>query len=193
MNIAVKTYGTGRIYCRPDTTWERDNKDLFVPDTIKGYMFTPVLFARISKAGKCIGKKFSSRYYDSIGYGLLLYTANFMDNSPLAYATASCMDHTSILPFPMFNRVTLENGDNIFNIFKDGNIIYSTTEGTTELIEQSICDISTVVSVRIGDMIAIELDCPELLAERIADGKQIPTVISGTFCDNSLFDFKIVF
>ena len=71
MNIVVQTYD-GRVQCRPDTSWEREDRDLFAPDFISAYDFVPVLFARICKAGKCIGGKFAGRYYDAVNYGILL-------------------------------------------------------------------------------------------------------------------------
>ena len=60
MNIIVQPYGKTLGYCRPDTTWERENKDFYVPESVDTLLWTPVLFARISKAGKCIGEKFVS-------------------------------------------------------------------------------------------------------------------------------------
>ena len=33
MNIVVQTYD-GRVQCRPDTSWEREDRDLFAPDFI---------------------------------------------------------------------------------------------------------------------------------------------------------------
>ena len=73
MNIIVKPYGSSTCYCRPDTTWERENKDFYSPECFNEIHWTPVVFARISKAGKCVGKKFVERYYDGVGCGMLLY------------------------------------------------------------------------------------------------------------------------
>ena len=73
MNIIVKPYGSSTCYCRPDTTWERENKDFYSPECVNEIYWTPVIFARISKAGKCVGKKFVERYYDGVGCGMLLY------------------------------------------------------------------------------------------------------------------------
>ena len=73
MNIIVKPYGSDLCYCRPDTTWERENKDFYSPECVNEIYWTPVVFGRISKAGKCIGRKFIERYYDGVGCGMLLY------------------------------------------------------------------------------------------------------------------------
>ena len=73
MNIIVKPYGSELCYCRPDTTWERENRDFYVPEGIGNISWAPVIFARVSKAGKCISPKFASRYFDAFGFGMLMY------------------------------------------------------------------------------------------------------------------------
>ena len=84
MNIIVKPYGSSLCYCRPDTTWERENKDFFSPECVNEIYWTPVVFARVSKAGKCVGKKFVEMYYDGVGCGMLLYCGKAMvSNGPL--------------------------------------------------------------------------------------------------------------
>lgn len=188
MNIIVRPYGSGYCLCRPDTSWERENKDIYPPDYVSGYMWAPVLFARISKAGKCIGQKFAGRYYDAVGYGILLYPSDLLDGSPEGYACASCIDHTSVLPFPMYDRVTLESGTNMFEVYRDGEEIYSTSEGSEAMIEEALTRISAMVSLRIGDIAAIELAPVAELAEK--PGK---TEVAGKFCGNELFRFNIIF
>lgn len=214
MNIIVNLYGGG-LCCRPDTTWERENRDLYSPDFISGYLYTPVLFAKIAKAGKCIGGKFAERYYDSVGYGMLLYPADLIGDAcgqtnstdstkaescqGKGLAWASCMDHTSILPFPMFNRITLDSPDNVYRILLEGKEIYSTSCGSVRMIEKAISEASRYVSLRIGDMIAIELAAPGQLVSFVsqtsqdtASGKSSMTEIRATFCDNEVFDFRII-
>lgn len=192
MNIVVRPYGKDRFCCRPDTSWEREDKDLFMPDNISGYSWAPVLFARISKAGKCIGRKFAGRYYDAVGYGALLYVEDMLDGTPESIACASCADHTSILPFPMYDRITLESGENVFAMVKDGITIYSTSEGSADMIEDAISKASSTISLRTGDIIAIELAPAGRLVSRDHAGTEPnDTEINGSFCGNELFRFKI--
>ena len=103
MNIIVKPYGSSLCYCRPDTTWERENKDFFSPECVNEIYWTPVVFARVSKAGKCVGSKFVERYYDGVGCGMLLYcgTSGLSVNSgdPRNPATADCALQRSTGPF----------------------------------------------------------------------------------------------
>lgn len=192
MNIIVKTYDGGRICCRPDTSWEREDKDLYVPDNIHGYMWTPVLFARISKAGKCIGRRYASRYYDAVNYGMLLYPYDLLDSSPYGIAAASCADHTSVLPFPMYNPVTLDDGTNVYSVLKDGEEIFSTYAGSRSIIEDALSEASAVVSLRIGDILAIELAPLSGISECKEDTQGMETSLSGSFCGNALFSFRII-
>ena len=87
MNITVRPYGSDMCYCRPDTTWERENRDIYSPECVDEWKATPIVFARISKAGKCISQKFISRYYDGFNFGMLLY----IGGKDIAFA--SCVDH----------------------------------------------------------------------------------------------------
>ena len=134
MNIIVKPHGSDLCYCRPDTTWERENKDFYVPDCVSEMHWAPVIFVRISKAGKCINPKFVSRYYDSYNYGTLLYCRPENGDSLI-----SCADHTSLLPSPSLKGEELNDDERL-------------------LVEDAICKASKLISVRIGDHVAVELD-----------------------------------
>ena len=193
MNIIVKPYGSDLCYCRPDTTWERENRDLYSPDCVNAWNWTPVIFARISKAGKCISPKFASRYYDSLNFGTLLYIGG------ADVASGSCVDHTSILPLPLFNPVVLETEGNKFEVVKNEKSIFSLEtpgvdclqDGSTLLqaAEAAICKASQLTSLRIGDYVAVELAPASVLAEKTEGSLSF----KATFCENEIFNFKIIF
>lgn len=188
MNIIVRPTCSDLCYCRPDTTWERENRDLYSPEHIQKWHWTPVLFARICKAGKCISDRYASRYYDGINFGVLLYADN---ENGLAFA--SCADHTSILPAPLFNPLVMEGEDNEFRLSIDGTERFSCSEGPDSghkiLIEDSICKASGLTSLRIGDFVAVELAPLEALP--IPDEGE--AVIKGQFCGKDIFDFRIIY
>ena len=235
MNILVKPYGSDMFHCRPDTTWERENKDFFSPECVNEIYWTPVVFARVCKAGKCVGSKFAGRYYDGIGCGMLMYcsTSGSEENSgdPRNPATAGCalqrstgpfaeslatptrgwenaisdhqpirqlshiVDKTSILPHPMYNPVVLDD-EKVFTVIPDSDresvtrsapsVILS---GAKHLLEDALCKASELTSLRIGDFIAVEMAAPAALARREDGG----VAVKGTFCDNEIFDFRIIF
>lgn len=185
MNIVVKPYGSDRCYCRPDTTWERENKDFYVPDSVNEVFWTPVVFARVSKAGKCINPKFVSRYYDAANFGILLY----MGSGETAFT--SCADHTSLLPFPLYNTIVMENDRNMFTVERNGEAIFTSLAGekVVEAVENAICRASMMTSLRIGDFVAVELKGQEALASKEECKADIRTI----FCENSTIETKIIF
>lgn len=186
MNIIVKT-SSSKYIVRPDTTWERDNEDFFPPEFVDSLSYTPVLFARISKPGRSVSEKFASRYYDGVGYGVLLYSENLLGFAEEDFACASCLDHTSFLPFPTYLPIVLGREDNLFRLSKDGSLLYETAEGTREMIENAISEASKYIYFRSGDILAIELKSREFLCRR-EDGI---VDVSATFCKNKTIGFKI--
>ena len=180
MNIIVKPYGSTLCSCRPDTTWERENKDFYSPECVNEVMWTPVVFARVSKAGKCIGNKFVGRYYDGVGCGILMYCAT-------DEAVTSCADHTSILPMPLYNPEVLD-GRKEFVVTKNGN---QTTElgEWRHLLEDAICNASRLTSLRIGDFVAVEMDNIQVLASK----EKGQTVLEGRFNEETTLCFKLIF
>jgi hypothetical protein len=189
MNILVKPYGSNLFYCRPDTTWERENKDFYSPECVNEISWTPVVFARICKAGKCIGEKFVDRYYDSFNFGVLMYCkVEGTDSEAILSAYA---DHTSILPHPLYNPVVLEGG-NKFTVQRNGDAIYQCGEKMTDVKRQlieAICKASELTSLRIGDFVAVELTPGQHLSSRT----DAETTFSATYCENEIFSFKIIF
>ena len=192
MNITVKIFGTDSFICRPDTTWERENRDFYPPEFVGGIYYTPVIFARISKAGKFIGSRFVSRYYDGLNFGILMYPEEMLGSrTPESIGFASLLDHSSILPFPLYLPEVLATEGNCFILEKDGKNLFNTDTGAADypgLIGEMICDASRYVSQRIGDLVAVELAAPAILAGK--DEKR--TCISASFCGNGLFRLSII-
>ena len=198
MNIIVKPYGSNLCYCRPDTTWERENKDFYSPECVNEIYWTPVVFARVSKAGKCVGRKFVERYYDGVGCGMLLYcgtsTTSF-DGSAGVRWLSEVVDRSSILPHPLFQPVVLEDEKEFIvscqheaqdDAALSHNIILS---GAKDLLEEALCNASQLTSLRIGDFVAVELRELQKLASR----EEADIAVKGEFCEKDVFSFNIVF
>ena len=186
MNIIIRSYGSDSCYCRPDTTWERESKDFYSPESVNTLHWTPVAYVRISKAGKCISGKFVSRYYDGVGFGTLLYIGDFLPD----LASASCADHSSTLPSPVGGPDLLESTDKTYEVFRNGEKVFGcTVEGLKEKVEEAICKASQLTTLRIGDFVAVELAS----AAQICDRSEEETKIKAVFGENDLFDFKLIF
>lgn len=188
MNIIIK--GANGIYCRPDTSWERENRDFYLPEEINACSWAPVIFARVSKAGKYIGEKFVGRYYDAVNFGAMLYVEDLLDGGPCSIAGASCADKTSVLPFPLYNPITLE-GENEVEMYLGDNMIYSAATSEREfkaLIEEALVEVSRRVSLRIGDIVAVELrEISHLLSRE--DGS---VNFRASYCGNEIFNYNIL-
>lgn len=187
MNILVQPYGSAYWICRPDTTWEKDNEDFYPPECISALSYTPILFAKISKPGKVVGENFASRYFESINYGILLYPENMAESGELGFSQANCVDHTSFLPSPMYNKVTMGQC-NEFILKKDDAEIFKYSGGNLQMIEKAVSQASALTYLRVGDMVCVELASPRHLMSR-EDGN---VTISGRYCDNWLLEFKII-
>ncbi len=221
MNILVRT-AEGKYVVRPDTTWERDNEDLYAPEFVNRISWTPVLFARISKPGRSVGEDFAERYYDGIGYGVLLYPEDMCDGSEAGFACANCLDHTSFLPFPVYNKVTLDRPGNAFELSftpavpeaasgsgrtpeaSESIRLFSHCNASSEAIRKAIAEATRYIYIRTGDIIAIELQARKPLCARenaensaawAAEGYNLCSRagLKATFCENETIDFDIIF
>lgn len=188
MNIIVKT-ASGRYIVRPDTTWERDSEDLFVPEFVNGLSWTPVLFARISKPGRSVGERFGERYYDGIGYGVLLYPEEMLDGSEEGFACALCLDHTSFLPFPVIEKQPGFEGRFKLEAMKgdDARELFTVDGAAPETIRKAISEATRFIYIRIGDLIAIELQPRQHLCSR----EDSSLCMKGMFDGTTTLDFCI--
>ena len=184
MNIIVKPYESNLCYCRPDTTWEKESRDLYIPEGVDKVLWAPVVYAKICKAGKCVSPKFVTRYYDAVGFGTLTYC----DDADIAFS--SCMDHSSLMPVPCLNPSVLENGEGTFVISAGTeNMHINADKKMQQTLEEAICKASERVSLRIGDIVAIELTDLKVLAERQEGEADLKAEYNG----NCLFDLKVIF
>ncbi len=198
MNIIVKTYSENIVF-RPDISLLRENMDYYVPSFIDKLSFSPILFIRIAKTGKFIAKRFAERYYDAINYGMLIYPQDIIDQDKEgSFAQAHCFNHTSVLPQPLYNIVTLEKEDNAFTIVKnDNDHLYSCQNkdliqkdsDIKNIIHQALVEASKCASLRIGDFLAIEIGNRQDLINREEGDK----TISLSYCENQTANFEIFF
>lgn len=173
---------------RPDTTWEKDNEDFYPPEFVDELTYSPVLSARILKPGRSVGRKFASRYYDSVGFGVLLYPENMLDGTPEGYAQAICLDHTSFLPTPMFQPQRLEE-DGRLSLFRNEVELFTFDRPSLNMIEDALVEATRLLYIRTGDLIAVELAPRKPLTIR----PDVSSHITGTFDNNEIIDFQIIF
>ena len=178
MNFLVYS-SDGRCSVRPDSSRCKDNGDYFVPDDINSLGFTPVVYARMSQSGKAIGKSFVRRYYDAIGFGLLLYPGG-----------QTIYDRTSLLPMPLYNIITLSSDSNKYVGTKNGEALFEFgMKGIQARVEEAIVQCSRNTSLRRADFVIAELaDLKELCS-----GNDAFCRIITSFCGNETIDIEIKF
>lgn len=189
MNILTLSYN-GKCIVRPDTSVNKENDDFFVPDDVIAIGATPVVFARICKAGKAVSDQFAQRYFDSIAFGIFLYPATGMKGTVPHYclATSSCFDHSTLLPMPLYNSVTLNGAENKFEVKIDGRAWFSCeADGIRERIHEALVKCSAHTSIRIGDFIAVELAGAQTICTKENSGCRI----EASYCGNQTIDMKV--
>lgn len=178
MNIVINTHEK-RYIVRPDTTWKRDDEGLYVPDFAGAISFTPILYARISRAGRSIGEKFAYRYYDGVNFGVLLYPEALLDGSEQGFACASCIDHTTFLPLDLLSCTAFASGETDFRLECDGKTIFEYSPTGPEMISKAIAEASGFIYLRTGDILAIELDSRKSLWSEGGGEKTLMSFVKG--------------
>lgn len=84
----------------------------------------------------------------------------------------------------------MENEDNEYKVFKNGELIYSRLTDTLKAtVEDAICKASELTSLRIGDLVAVELTPVSPLTSR----QEGEVSFKATYCENELYDMKVIF
>ncbi len=152
MNIVVQTHNDFTVV-RPDITWERYNRDFYVPDFIKGLLWVPVAYAPVIRPGKFIQTQFAGRYIASTAYGVLFY-ADDAFSSPEAFAQACCLNHSSFLADPVPDGADAPAGTP-FTFHIDGKEAFKAD--AIDGFVPAFVSASTRVLFRAGDIVALEL------------------------------------
>ncbi len=184
MNIIIRTY-SGRTVTRPDTSWKCNDDASYLPEFVNSVSYTPVVIARVCKAGRSVALKFAGRYWDKIGYGVLLYAENLIDGSDEGYASASCLDHSSFLSLPDFGK---DEDQGEFRLLKDGREIFRFAEDLVPILDKAVSETSLSCYLRTGDFVIAELAPRSALTEK-ADGRCTVEAVTG---QSSLLSFKLV-
>ena len=171
MNIIIKPYNPqeGLFYFKPDTTLNRDYTNLYLPHFIKRVEAKELFYIRIDRAGKVIAERYASRYFSKGNYALSISIA------PDIFPNAAPSQAPSTAPSATPNAA-------IINGSVANAIDYSFYSMPAEKIEDPqlieefckyIAQITEIISLRTGDIIAIETGKKEYFS--IEDSLPIPT------------------
>lgn len=207
MNIIIKPYNPqeGLFYFKPDTTLNRDYTNLYLPHFIKRVEAKELFYIRIDRAGKGIAERYASRYFSKGNYALSISIAPdiFPNAAPsaapsqAASATPSQASSTrpSATPSQAASAMPSQAASAtpsaaIINRSVANSIDYSFYSMPAEKIEDPqlieefckyIAQITEIISLRTGDIIAIETGKKEYFS--IEDSLPIPTSNSSSTSD----------
>lgn len=187
MNIIIKPYNPqeGLFYFKPDTTLNRDYTNLYLPHFIKRVEAKELFYTRIDRAGKGIAERYASRYFSKGNYALSISIAP--DIFPNAAPSATPSQAASATPSQASSAMPSQAASAtpsaaIINRSVANSIDYSFYSMPAEKIEDPqlieefckyIAQITEIISLRTGDIIAIETGKKEYFS--IEDSLPIPT------------------
>ena len=163
MNIIIKPYNPqeGLFYFKPDTTLNRDYTNLYLPHFIKRVEAKELFYTRIDRAGKGIAERYASRYFSKGNYALSISIApDIFPNAAPSQAPSTAIINRSVanaIDYSFYSMPAEKIED-------------------PQLIEQFckyIAQITEIISLRTGDIIAIETGKKEYFS--IEDSLPIPT------------------
>ena len=179
MNIIIKPYNPqeGLFYFKPDTTLNRDYTNLYLPHFIKRVEAKELYYIRIDRAGKGIAERYASRYFSKGNYALSISIApDIFPNAAPSQAPSAAPNATPSATPSQAPSAAIINGS-VAN-----SIDYSFYSMPAEKIEEHqlieefckyIAQITEIISLRTGDIIAIETGKKEYFS--IEDSLPIPT------------------
>ena len=199
MNIIIKPYNPqeGLFYFKPDTTLNRDYTNLYLPHFIKRVAATELFYIRIDRAGKGIAERYASRYFSKGNYALSISIApDIFPNSAPSQAPSTALNATpsqapSAIPSQAASATPSATPSQAPNATPSAAIINGSVANSIDysfysmpaekvedpqLIEQFckyIAQITEIISLRTGDIIAIETGKKEYFS--IEDSLPIPT------------------
>ena len=199
MNIIIKPYNPqeGLFYFKPDTTLNRDYTNLYLPHFIKRVAATELFYIRIDRAGKGIAERYASRYFSKGNYALSISIApDIFPNATPSQAPSAAPNATpsqapstrpSATPSQASSAMPSQAASAtpsaaIINRSVANSIDYSFYSMPAEKIEDPqlieefckyIAQITEIISLRTGDIIAIETGKKEYFS--IEDSLPIPT------------------
>lgn len=142
----------GGFYFKPDNTLNHNNSDYYCPDGVTCLEVVPCIYTHINKAGKCVAGRFAGRYFDAFAFGCLLSDRSANADENISATT----DFTSVMDMSWRPLESLPEGG--FEIFVNGLRRFSMEKGIgSGVFADAICSVTSRCSLRIGDIVAIEL------------------------------------
>ena len=143
----------------PDSALLLKHRPFFCPDYVQALHAKTMLVVKINRLGKYIQEKFASTYYDEIGFAINFYDKTCLDlqiQKGLPWERATCFDGSFALSEFMAGADLLVHANNQL-VFSKNDTEKQEFFVDLQQIPSIIAELSTQMTLKIGDYIAIEL------------------------------------
>lgn len=153
--INKQEQGSYAMYLKPDSALVVNGKPFFIPQENGEYYAHLCVVAKINRLGKNIAPKFAYRYYDELTIGLnIINHSQLLIDAQDSWLMATAFDNSMVVG--QFSERNMEN-------IEINGVKHTLSQLPTQ-IEKAISQVSQTVTIRMGDMVAVDLDIePKLL------------------------------
>jgi len=177
------------IFMKPDSSLLKDGKPFYIPDFSSNMQYEAEIVVRINRLGKCINRKFASRYYDRITLGIDMTARDLQQEQRkkgLPWEISKSFDNSAIIGDFVFLNEEGWNIDAIpFRLDIDGKTVQQgNTADMIFRIDEIIEYVSRFNTLKMGDLI--------FTGTPAGVGKvEINNQLQGYVYDKKLLDFQI--
>lgn len=137
------------MYLKPDTALLVNRKPFFLPHFTEQIDAHPAVVARIDRMGRCIAEKFAGRYYS-----LTAPAINFNARLKEGEDTLDCLTKSFVFDNSMAVGSFAENNKEKLEWYYNG--ITLSLHTLLEDMNKAIAEVSSYVTLRTGDMVAVD-------------------------------------
>ena len=177
------------IFMKSDASLLKDGKPFFIPDFSSDMQYEAEIVVKINRLGKCIGRRFASRYYDEITVGIDMTARDLqrkLKDGGLPWEISKSFDNSAVIgKFISLEKEGLDIDAIPFRLEIDGKMVQQGNTAdmifkTNEVIEY----ISRFLTLKTGDLI--------FTGTPAGVGKvEINNRLQGYINDKKLLDFRI--
>jgi len=177
------------IFMKSDASLLKDGKPFFIPDFSSDMQYEGEIVVKINRLGKCIDRKFASRYYDEITIGIDMTARDLQQKlrkEGLPWEISKSFDNSAVVgKFISLEKEGLNIDAIPFRLDIDGKTVQQgNTENMIFKTDEIIEYISRYITLKMGDLI--------FTGTPAGVGKvEIDNHLQGYINDEKLLDFQI--
>ncbi|MCL1934243.1 MAG: fumarylacetoacetate hydrolase family protein [Candidatus Azobacteroides sp.] len=177
------------IFMKSDTSLLKDGKPFYIPDFSSDVQYEAEIVVKISRLGKCIDRKFASRYYEEVTIGIDMTARDLqqkLKKDGLPWEISKAFDNSAVIgKFVSLKEEGLDMNAIPFKLDIDGKAVQQGNTAdmifkTDEIIEY----VSRFITLKMGDLI--------FTGTPAGVGRvEINNLLQGYINDRKLLDFQI--